>query len=46
MTSTRPRQTAEKYNAASPEDTQDGSIAYARFPTPRATRYGDELLPG
>jgi mannose-6-phosphate isomerase-like protein (cupin superfamily) len=38
-------ETAEKYDAASPEDTQDGSIAYARFPKPRATRYRDELLP-
>jgi len=37
---------AEKYNAASPEDTQDGSIAYARFPEPRETRYPGGLLPG
>jgi mannose-6-phosphate isomerase-like protein (cupin superfamily) len=36
---------AERYNAASPEDTQDGSIAYARFPPSRATRYPDGLLP-
>jgi len=38
-------ETAERYNAASPEDTQDGSIAYARFPEPRETRYRDGLLP-
>jgi uncharacterized cupin superfamily protein len=38
-------ETAERYNAASPEDTQDGSIAYARFPPPRATRFHTGLLP-
>jgi uncharacterized cupin superfamily protein len=38
-------ETADKYNAASPEDTQDGSIAYARFAEPTATRYRDGLLP-
>lgn len=38
-------ETAAKYNAASPEDTQDGSIAYARFPEAKATRYRDGLLP-
>ena len=32
------------HNASSPEDTQDGSVAYARFP-PRAVRYRDGLLP-
>ena len=32
-------ETAERHNAASPEDTQKGSIAYARFPPSRATRY-------
>jgi mannose-6-phosphate isomerase-like protein (cupin superfamily) len=37
--------TAAKHNAASPEDTQDGSIAYARFAEPRETRYPDGLLP-
>jgi hypothetical protein len=37
---------AAKYNAASPEDTQDGSIAYARFPDPREARYPAGLLPG
>lgn len=39
-------ETADRHNAASPEDTQDGSIAYARFATPSETRYPDGLLPG
>jgi mannose-6-phosphate isomerase-like protein (cupin superfamily) len=39
-------ETAAKYNAASPEDTQDGSVAYARFPPSSETRYPDGLLPG
>ena len=39
-------ETAAKYNAASPEDTQDGSVAYARFPETRETRYPGGLLPG
>ena len=38
-------ETAAKHNAASPEDTQDGSIAYARFPDSRYTRYPGGLLP-
>jgi uncharacterized cupin superfamily protein len=38
-------ETAARHNAASPEDTQDGSIAYARFPPSRATRYPGGLLP-
>ena len=38
-------ETAARYNAASPEDTQDGSIAYARFPEPQETRYRNGLLP-
>jgi uncharacterized cupin superfamily protein len=38
-------ETAARYNAASPEDTQDGSIAYGRFPPPRPTRYRERLLP-
>ena len=38
-------ETAAKHNAASPEDTQDGSIAYARFPPSRMTRYPGGLLP-
>jgi hypothetical protein len=38
-------ETAAKYNASSPENTQDGSIAYARFAPARATRYpGGPLL--
>jgi hypothetical protein len=37
-------ETAAKYNASSPEDTQDGDIAYGRFPPPRETRYRDGLL--
>jgi mannose-6-phosphate isomerase-like protein (cupin superfamily) len=38
-------ETAAKYDAASPEDTQDGTIAYARFAPGRETRYRDGLLP-
>ena len=38
-------ETAERYNAASPEDTQDGEIAYARFPDPRVAHYPAGLLP-
>ena len=38
-------ETAARYNASSPEDTQDGRIAYARFPPSQATRYRDGLLP-
>ena len=38
-------ETAARHNAASPEDTQDGTVAYARFPPSRATRYPDGLLP-
>ena len=37
--------TAARHNASSPEDTQDGELAYARFGTPRPTRYRDGLLP-
>ena len=29
---------AARHNAGSPEDTQDGSVAHARFPAGRATR--------
>ena len=39
-------ETAAKYNASSPEDTQDGAIAYARFAPATATRYPGGLLPG
>jgi hypothetical protein len=37
--------TAARHNASSPEDTQDGELAYARFGRPRPTRYRDGLLP-
>ena len=37
---------AARYNASSPEDTQDGSVAYARFPSARPSRYRDGWLPG
>ncbi len=37
--------TAAKFNASSPEDTQDGSVAYARFDLPHETRYPEGLLP-
>ena len=36
---------AAKHNAASPEDTQDGGIAYARFADVRETTYREGLLP-
>jgi len=36
---------AERYNASPPEDTQDGKLAYTRFPPPRLTRYQETLLP-
>jgi hypothetical protein len=39
-------ETAARHNAASPEDTQDGGVAYARFPPSRETRHPDGLLPG
>jgi uncharacterized cupin superfamily protein len=39
-------ETAARYNASSPEDTQDDELAYARFPTSRPTPYRDGLLPG
>jgi uncharacterized cupin superfamily protein len=35
---------AAKHNAASPEDTQDGSVAYARFAAASETRYPGGLL--
>jgi hypothetical protein len=38
-------ETAARYNASWPEDTQDVTLAYARFPPPRATRYREGLLP-
>jgi hypothetical protein len=39
-------ETAARYNASSPEDTQDGNVAYARFAPGQPTRYRDGLLPG
>ena len=39
-------ETAAKYNASSPEETQDGSVAYARFEPAQETRYPGGLLPG
>lgn len=30
---------AARYNASSPEDTDDGAVAYARFPSPRPVPY-------
>ena len=39
-------ETAARYNASSPEDTQDGAIAYGRFPPSRPMRYREGLLPG
>jgi uncharacterized cupin superfamily protein len=38
-------ETAARYNASSPEDTQDGALAYGRFGPSRPTRYPDGLLP-
>jgi uncharacterized cupin superfamily protein len=38
-------ETAARYNASSPEDTQDGAVAYARFPPSRPARYRHGLLP-
>jgi uncharacterized cupin superfamily protein len=36
---------AARYNASSPEKTQDGSVAYARFPPEQERRYPGGLLP-
>jgi uncharacterized cupin superfamily protein len=36
---------AGRHNAASPEDTQDSDVAYARFAPSQPTRYRDGLLP-
>jgi uncharacterized cupin superfamily protein len=38
-------ETAARYNASSPEDTQDVELAYARFPPTQPTRYRDGFLP-
>jgi uncharacterized cupin superfamily protein len=37
---------ARRYNASSPEETQDGSVAYARFLPEQETAYPGALLPG
>ena len=39
-------ETAARHNASSPEDTQDGSVAYERFAPSRPLPYRDGLLPG
>jgi uncharacterized cupin superfamily protein len=39
-------ETAARYNASSPEETQDGDVAYARFAPSQETRYPGGLLPG
>ena len=38
-------ETAAPHNASSPEETQDGNVAYARFPPTKPARYRDGLLP-
>jgi cupin domain len=39
-------ETARRYNAGPPENTQDGDVAYGRFPPSHPARYRDGLLPG
>jgi len=39
-------ETAARYNGSSPEETQDGGVAYARFASAEETRYPGGLLPG
>lgn len=39
-------ETAAKYNASAPEDTQNGELASARFEDVRETTYREGLLPG
>jgi uncharacterized cupin superfamily protein len=39
-------ETAARYDASSPEETQDGSVAYANVPPSEPVRYRDGLLPG
>ena len=36
---------AARHNASSPEDTQDGVLAYSRFPPSQPTRYREGFLP-
>jgi uncharacterized cupin superfamily protein len=38
-------ETAARYNASSPEETQDTGVAYARFPPARPAPYREGLLP-
>jgi uncharacterized cupin superfamily protein len=38
--------TAARFNASSPEETQDGDVAYGRFEPSRETPYRAGLLPG
>jgi hypothetical protein len=38
-------ETAARYNASPPEDTQNWALAYARFAPLEPTRYRDGLLP-
>jgi hypothetical protein len=38
-------ETAARYDASSPEHTQDGDVAYARFAPSHPTRYHAGLLP-
>lgn len=39
-------ETANGYNASPPEHTQDGEVAYGRFPPEQPARYREGLLPG
>jgi hypothetical protein len=39
-------ETAARYNASSPEDTQDEELAYRRLVPSRRSRYRDGLLAG
>jgi uncharacterized cupin superfamily protein len=38
-------ETAGRYNASSPEETQDGDVAYANVPDSKPARYRDDWLP-
>jgi len=38
-------ETAARHNASSPEETQDGKLAYARFAPSQESRYRDGWLP-
>jgi mannose-6-phosphate isomerase-like protein (cupin superfamily) len=39
-------ETARRYNASPPEDTQDADLAYGRFPPSHSAHYREGLLPG